>query len=162
MLTQIKLILVAILVVALSVSVAVGMWYRMQVKEEQIKALKVEAEVYKARENAYQKNMTDIKEQRKKDQIVIARQNQLLNSVGTMNTTKCIGEEDEKIFSDITRYFNHADKLYKTGDTATAEVLPSARASNASGWTIKMIANNYLMLIGYSLQQENCIECFME
>ena len=73
-----------------------------------------------------------------------------------------MGEEHEKILSDVTYFFNSRGLLKADNSTAVKAVLPAAGTPGAqrSGWQIKDVIENYLIIIGYSLKLENCVECY--
>jgi hypothetical protein len=84
----------------------------------------------------------------------------LMVSVNKIKATKCIGENDEKTISDITYFFNSRGLLNAGSPKANGQVLPVSGTSDISGWTVKQVIENYLVLIDYTLKLEKTVVCY--
>lgn len=110
----------------------------------------------------YKTNLAAMKKAQKAQQKITADAATLMSSVNKIKDTKCIGEKDEKTISDITYFFNSRGMLNAGSAKSGGEILPAPDAPGVSGWTIKQIIQNYLILIDYILKYEKNMETCYE
>jgi len=108
----------------------------------------------------YKANLEAIKKTQKEQQKITNDAATLMSAVNKLKETKCIGGKDEKIISDITYFFNSRGLLNASSSKSSGEVLPITSTTDISGWTIKQIIENYLVLIDYTLKIEKTVYCY--
>ena len=108
----------------------------------------------------YKANIVALKKLQQQQQQVQNDTTVLLTEVNRMLETKCIGANDEKTFSDVTYFFNSRGLLTARSTEASGEVLPKPSSTNIGGWTTKQVAENYLILIDYTLKLERTVSCY--
>lgn len=156
-----KYIIIA-LIILLLLSGGGFLWQKNKVLQVQNESLEKDKAALQIIVTAQEKNIVNQKILIKKQQFVADAASALLADINNFKDTKCIGEEHEKILSDVTIFFNSRG-LLKADNTDSGEtVLPAAGTPHAqrSGWQIKDVIENYLIIIGYSLKLENCVECY--
>ena len=110
----------------------------------------------------YKKNIAAAKKAQQAQQQIADDTARLLAEAKKISAACTLGGEDEKILSAYTYYFNSGGLRAATGDPAGGEVLPETGASHAagSGWTLKNLAENYLLVIDYVLRLERTVQCY--
>ena len=108
----------------------------------------------------YKANIADIKKLQQEQQQIANNTGTIQVQINKINPSKCIGGNDEKVISDITFYFNSNGLLIARSAETSREVLPTANKTHISGWTIKQLTENYLILVDYVLKLEKVINCY--
>lgn len=108
----------------------------------------------------YKANIADIKKLQQEQQQIANNTGTIQAQVNKINPSKCIGGNDEKVISDITFYFNSNGLLTARSAEASREVLPTTNKTRISGWTVKQLTENYLILVDYVLKLEKVINCY--
>jgi len=134
-----------------------------RLQKAQLERQKEELAAMSAQLQQYEKNIAAAKKTQAAQQRVAHETARLLAAAREISAACVLGEEDEKILSAYTYYFNSGGLRQADGDSAAArEVLPETGAPHAagSGWTMKNLAENYLAVIDYALQLEKTVECY--
>jgi len=115
----------------------------------------------------YKANLSAAKKAQASQQQIQTTTAEIRYEVQQIKTQVILEEDDEKIISDATYYFNsHGLRRGETGDSsskASGEVLPvpsEAGPDRSHHWTVKQIVSNYLELIDYTLKLERTVECY--
>lgn len=110
----------------------------------------------------YKANIVTMKKVQKEQQKIANDAAMFMAIVNKFKDTKCIGEQDEKTISGITYFFNSRGLLDASSAKTSGEVLPATDPSGVTGWTVKQIVQNYLVLIDYVLKYEKNVEACYE
>lgn len=110
----------------------------------------------------YKANITAMKKVQKEQQKIANDAAVLMAAVNKFKDTKCIGEQDEETISDITYFFNSRGLLTARSTKTSGEVLPAPDAPGVSGWTVKQMTVNFLILVDYILKYEKNTETCYE
>jgi len=155
MLTKIKLILLGILLLTLCGAIMWGLWQRNTIVKQKNEISNLSALVVAA-----EQEKEAIKKLTKERQLLANSNAVLKRRISAMTESRCIGEEDEEIITDITDYFNNHGVL-SSGETDKA-VLSTARKTDTSeaSWKVKMLVENYNVIIKYALDWEKTGECY--
>jgi hypothetical protein len=156
--------LIIILLVIGIVASGLFLWQRITVVNQKntIGDLQVLNADLEAQIKDYKANLAVLKKIQKEQQKITNDAATLMAAVSKIKETKCIGEKDEKTISDITYFFNSRGLLDAGGTKTSGEVLPAADPSGVTGWTVKQIVQNYLILIDYVLKYERNVETCYE
>ncbi len=157
-----KNIILMILAVVVIIVSGLYLWQRNTVVKQagQINALTVTNVDLTGQISDYKSTILAAKKAQKEQQKITNDAASIMISVNKIKATKCIGEKDEKTISDITYFFNSRGLLDAGSTKADGEVLPVSNSTDVSGWTIKQITENYLIVIDYVLKLEKTIECY--
>lgn len=112
----------------------------------------------------YKKNIAAAKKAQQAQQKINDNTARLLADAKKISAACALGGEDEKILSAYTYYFNSGGLRLDAdgGATVRGKVLPKAGTPHAagSGWTMRNLAENYLLVIDYVLQLEKTVDCY--
>lgn len=112
----------------------------------------------------YKKNIAAAKKAQQAQQKIADDTARLLAEAKKITAACTLGGQDEKILSAYTYYFNSGGLRRDAdgGATVRGEVLPETNTPHAagSGWTMKNLAENYLIVIDYALQLERTVNCY--
>lgn len=162
MFSTLKLTIVGLVILSMMGLFSWGQYQKIKVLKVEKQSIEKELKTEKAQKEALQKNLADIKEQQRKNQIVITASDEISEAIQKMKDGKCINEYDEKVMSSIVTLFNTRGGLLKASDSPT-EILPTAGTSSyKTGWTLKEFTYACYLVTNYSLLQDNCIECLLE
>jgi|GEM_PF-5355266 hypothetical protein len=157
MTTKIKLILSVIVLCLISGLAMWGLWQRNTIVKQAAQISNLTAIAKAAEEEkAANKKLT------KEKQALSSQNATLQRRIYAMSESKCIGEEDEKILTDVTDFFNNRGMLSTDVET-NKTVLPTTGTTdiNKTHWTIKLFVENYNKLVKYALEWEKTYEtCF--
>lgn len=157
-----KNILLMVLTVVVVVVGFLYLWQRNTVVKQagQIDALTITNAGLNAQITEYQTTIANAKKTQAQQQKITNDAASLMASVNKIKETKCIRSEDEKIISNIVYFFNSRG-LLKTGNPKSdGEVLPVTDTTDVTGWTIKQVIANQLILTDYVLQLEKTRDCY--
>lgn len=154
-----------LLMVLAGVVIIVGglyLWQRSTVVKQagQIDALTITNTDLNGQIGDYKSTIAAAKKTQTQQQKITNDAASIMTSVNKIKATKCIGEKDEKTISGITYFFNSRGLLDAGDPKADGQVLPVTNSTDVSGWTIKQIVENYLIVIDYTLKLEKTLDCY--
>lgn len=127
-----------------------------QTKDKSIADLNGQVKDYKA-------NIAAAKKAHAAQQQIADETARLLAEANKITAACTLGGDDEKTLSVYTYYFNSGGLRVAGSDSkAGPKVLPAAGPARAggSGWTLRQLAENYLIVIDYTLKMEKTIGCY--
>jgi hypothetical protein len=158
-------------IIALACAVAVlgplYLWQRGTLKEReaQVNNLTAANIAIQGQIDDYKKGVKNMKKAQAEQQKVADGMAGLVADAEKIKNSATIGAEDEKIISDLVRYFNSGGMRAAGSDgTKTGRaVLPEGNKDDASraGWEVKRVAADIIApLVEYSLQLEKTVQCY--
>lgn len=157
-----KNILLMVLAVLVIVVGGLYLWQRNTVVKQagQIDALTITNKELSGQVVIYKKNIADMKKTQKEQQRIADETASLMAYVSQMKESKCLGVKDEKTLSDITFYFNSRGLLTASDNSADRKGMSEASSADITGWTIKQMTENQLILVDYILKLEKTVNCY--
>lgn len=164
---QIRNLAIIVLAGAVAVFGALYLWQRGTLKEREAQVTRLTAAniEMQGQIDDYKKGIKNMKKAQAAQQKVADGVAGLVADAEKIKNSATIGAEDEKIISDLVRYFNSGGMRAAGSDSAKTGgvVLSEGNKDDAAhaGWEVKRVAADIIApLVEYSLQLEKTVQCY--